>query len=127
MKRYLLDTNGLLRFILNDITSQSDQITALFDGAKDGKNEVTIPHIVFFEATYVLSAYYAFSRLEIKTQWDALLSITYLEIPDRVIVQKACVLWTTHKGISFADAILVLMAKENGMKLITFDKKLARL
>ncbi|MDP1722187.1 MAG: PIN domain-containing protein [Candidatus Gottesmanbacteria bacterium] len=127
MKRFLLDTNGLLRYSLKDIPVQSEQIAQVFRLVKNGKVELTIPLIVFFEATYTLTKFYGYTRVAVKEKYETLLLAPYIDIPDRYILREAYATWAQHPGVSFADAVLLHTAKLGGKELLTFDRKLKRL
>ena len=127
MKKYLVDTSALLRYILKDIPSQSGVVAEVFRQAKNGQSELTMPLAVFFEATYVLTAVYKFGRQAVKTQCEKFLMIPYLDIPERAALRGGYEIWVTHASISFADAVLFHMAKLGEKELFTLDKKLKHL
>lgn len=127
MMTYLLDTSALLRYILKDTHSQSEAIAEVFRQAKNGQSELSLPLVVFFEATYVLTSVYKFGRQAVKTQCEKFLIIPYLDIPDREILRLGYETWVKHAPISFADAVLFHMAKAEKKELFTFDKKLKNL
>lgn len=127
MKGLLLDTNAFLRYALNDIPSQADKVTEVFVQLKKGEVEVTIPIVVFLEATYVLVKVYGYGRAVVKQQCEAFFAIPSLTIPDRYVIREAYATWVQHLGVSFSDAVLLHIAKLSGKELLTFDKKLQRL
>jgi len=126
MKRYLLDTNALLRYILNDVQVQAKRVVKIFQEAENGTSTILIPSVVFFEATYVLTTIYRIRREEVKEQCEKLLLVPYLIIPDRVVIRVGYSTWVKQKALSFTDAVLLHTASAEGLELITFDKKLAR-
>lgn len=127
MKRYLLDTNAVLRYIINDVPDQSRVMIDVFRQVKAGACAVSIPLVVFFEATYALTGFYGYSRSVVKEYCEKFLAIPYLEIPEREILRLGYRTWVDRVGISFADAVLLHMAHTRGEELLTFDKKLATL
>lgn len=127
MTKYLLDTNGLLRYFLKDIPVQSENIASVFRRTKSGEAELTIPLIVFFEVTYMLTKFYHLQRSVVKEQCEKLLGIPYIDIPDRLTLREAYGTWVEHLSVSFADAVLLHTAKTSGKELLTFDRKLKRL
>lgn len=127
MKQYLFDTNAFLRYVLHDNPHQSDEIATLFAQAKKHECDITLPLVVFFEATYVLVSFYQLSKKDVVAQLKRFLQISYIHIPDRIVLQKGYVLWSQQGSISFADAVLLEMAKFEGRELVTFDKKLKHL
>ena len=127
MKSYLLDTSAFLRYLLHDIPAQSDTIAQIFRRAKQGECRVTLPLVVFFEATYTLATYYKLKRDEIKDRCEAFLTTPYLDIPDRQALLLGYQTWVENRSLSFADAVLMQTAKLGDQELLTFDKKLAKL
>lgn len=61
MKRYLLDTNALLRYLLNDNPGQADEIANILTLVKNGEAEATIPLVIFLETAYVLTTVRVYS------------------------------------------------------------------
>lgn len=126
MESLILDTNSLLRFLLNDIPSQAQQTTELLSKAKAKKVKVYIPQIIIFEIFFALDKYYKFLKTEVVDKIAALLSTKYLEIEDRLIFQDALELYKDKK-IDFVDCFLICKAKDAGYSLFTFDIQLKKL
>lgn len=124
MKQYLLDTNPLLRFLLNDITEQSNKVAELLNKAKTGKVKLSIAQIVIFEITFVLEKYYHFPKEKIVDGLGTLLATSYLEIQDRTAFQEALEFFK-GQNLDFVDCFLVCKAKESNATIFTFDKNLA--
>ena len=127
MRQFLLDTNAFLRYILNDVLSQADEITQVFIQSKKGEARVTVPIVVFLEATYVLTKVYGYERSLVKQQCEMFFAIPSLDIPDRYVLLDAYATWTENLSVSFADCVLLHMARIGGKELLTFDKGLQRL
>lgn len=124
MKLFILDTNAFLRYILNDIAKQADEVEAVFTLVKRLQAQVTIPLEVFLEAAYVLTRVYGYTRVMIQKSCREFFSIPGLDIPDRFMLEKAYTLWVEHRGVSLSDTVLLQMAKTSGKELLTFDRKL---
>lgn len=127
MTKYLLDTNALLRYLLKDIPSQSEEVAGLFRQAKSREIALTIPLIVFFEATYMLTKFYMVDRDAVQEKCERLIVAPYIDVPDRSVLREAYMIWTREQAISLADAMLYCMAVSGGKTLFTFDQKLRRL
>lgn len=68
----LVDANALLRYLLNDIPEQADQVEALFDEAERGDVRlITHAHIVA-EIVWVLSSFYTLLRQQVRQQVEAI-------------------------------------------------------
>lgn len=126
MKTYIVDTNGFLRFILNDIIDQANKVESLITKAKKNKISLLVPQIVIFEISFALEKYYHFTKLDVINRIESILSAKYLKIQDRNIFNEAIKLYK-QKSISFVDAFLIEKSKGEQVQLFTFDRKLKTL
>lgn len=120
-----LDTNVLLRLLVNDIPEQAAKVEDLLASAKP--NSFAVADAVFFECAWVLAGpLYGFNRDVIGSM---LLHITQIDQINcnRALVQRAVPRYVGHKTISFIDACLATYAELNqATPLLTFDKNLAK-
>jgi predicted nucleic-acid-binding protein len=126
MKHIIIDTNGFLRFILNDVPTQKKIVEKLLQEAKQNKILIFVPQIVIFEIEFTLSKYYGFSKEDIIEKLKIIASASYLDIQDREIVQTALKLYK-DEAVSFVDCFLYAKSKTEKIELFTFDKKLQNL
>ncbi len=126
MDKLILDTNGFLRFLLNDIPEQSEKVSKLLIKAKAKKTEIFIPQIIIFEIEFALDKYYKFPKAEIVDKLGVLLATQYLKIQDVNIFQEALRLFN-DKNVDFVDCFLLCDAKSKNATLFTFDKNLKKL
>ncbi|MBI3887772.1 PIN domain-containing protein [Candidatus Microgenomates bacterium] len=126
MKVYLLDTNSILRFFLQDIRAQYEQTKTLIAQAKQGNVKVIVPGVVIPELVYALEKYYAFSRKETAEVILALVKSSYVEIDDKFLYRSALNLYK-EVNIDFVDCYVICKAKVEEATLFTFDKKLQKL
>lgn len=126
MNVYLLDTNCLLRFFLQDIPQQYSETKAMLTQAKKGKIEVIVPGVVIPELIYSLEKFYGYSR---EVTVDTILSLvasSYIVVENKDIYRSALALYKEEK-IDFVDCYLVCKARHEGAEVFTFDKKLQKL
>jgi predicted nucleic-acid-binding protein len=123
MKRYLLDTNAILRFLLNDNLQQAEEVDTLFQQAKNGLAEIHIPFAAIYESVFVLDKRYKLSKIEFIPPLLELIQqqAVKVEEKDRLIASMQLFL---SQSISFFDAIVAIQAKQLDLELFTFDKKL---
>lgn len=126
MKRIIIDTNGYLRLLLNDIPQQSDKVEALLQQAKKGEIEIFLPQIVVFEIVFILEKYYQLSKEETLDKIESLVSTGYVTIESKEILLGAIALYR-ETSISFVDCFLTTLTASNSATLFTFDKKLEKL
>ena len=65
MKKYLLDTNVLLRFLLDDHPELSRAAARLFQQAADEKCLLILTDLCIAEAVWVLTSYYKIERQKV--------------------------------------------------------------
>ncbi len=119
-----LDTNIILRLLLQDVPELLRKVVTLIDDSKP--NSLSVADVVFFECVWILSGkMYNFDRALIGK-----ILIQVADIPqincNRAMLVKAVPLYVNNSQISFIDACLTVYAELNSAApLLTFDKKLA--
>lgn len=126
MKRYILDANAFLRFLLSDVREQADEVEKLFLQAKKKKVEIHIPQIVIFEIVFILEKYYGFPKQEIAEKINGIFATPYLFIQDRESFALSLKIFQKN-NIGFVDCFLYAKAQNEETELFTFDKKLKTL
>lgn len=126
MKKFVLDTNALLRFLLNDIPAQKNEVRKLLVEARNGKILLSIPSIVIFEINFVLTTHYHQTKDEIIEKLESLVALPYLDIQSKTIFGITIDLYK-RTSVSFVDCFLFAEAENQEAELFTFDKKLKNL
>lgn len=113
-----LDTNVVVRFLVNDDASQARRARALIEA-----NQVFVPVTVLLETEWVLRGGYGLPPAEVVRLLRALLGLPDLatEDPQRI----AGALEWHEGGIDFADA-LHLSGSIGAERFATFDEKLVK-
>lgn len=126
MNEYLIDTNYILRFILDDIPEQTKIVREYFTQAKLGQIRITVPYLAIIELDFNLSKLYKFSKREIAEKLFNFISIPFLEFEKREEILKALTLYP-KVNLDLVDILLYCEAKLSGKELLTFDRKLKKL
>lgn len=126
MQSLILDTNSFLRFLLNDVPEQANEVSKLFSKAKAKELDIYVSQIVIFEIEFALEKYYKFEKEEITNKLGTIISTPYLKVQDADIFQEAVVLFNNH-SLDFVDCFLICQARLKNFKLQTFDKNLQKL
>lgn len=118
-----LDTNIVLRFLLQDNTVQSPEITRLLQAAKP--NSFAVADVVIFECVWILQGKsYQMERELIASLLARFISIDQINC-NRVMVERVLSLYLKHPAISFIDLALSVYADfTNAQPLLTYDKKM---
>lgn len=117
-----LDTNALLRLLLNDIPQQHEAVRALLTNAS---GQLAIADTAIMELMFVLERYYGFSRQQANEAVVGLMQLSEINC-NRILFEKALPIYLDHMALSFEDCCLSVYATLNEAEpLWTFDKKLA--
>ncbi len=115
----ILDTNMILRYLLNDNKEMADEAEKVI---KQGNAGVTIEIIA--EVVYVLKRVYSIERDSIKI---SLLNFLLEVQADEKDVIKVGLEIYGKQNLDFVDCILYAYNRVKGYEIKTFDKKLKKL
>jgi predicted nucleic-acid-binding protein len=120
-----LDTNALLRLILNDISAHQLSVLKLI--SQNRPNSIAVADAVLLECAWILSgSYYQFDRSLVAASIQSVLEIPQLKC-NRVMFGLALQRYLEYPTISLVDACLVTYAElDNELPLMSFDKKLVK-
>ena len=121
-----LDTNVLVRFLVQDNVDQATIAGKIIDQLTDAAPGF-IGREVVVELVWVLERAYGYERTDIATAFDGLLSARELLLEDADDIGPALELYR-NEGFGFADLMIAAAARRVGaVELVTFDRKAARL
>lgn len=115
----MLDTNMILRYLLNDNEKMADEAEKII---REGSVQVTIE--VLAEVVYVLKGVYSIEREKIKSSLLDFLSEVQISEPE---VIKLGLETYAEQNLDFVDCILYAYSRVKGYEIKSFDKKLKRL
>lgn len=115
-----IDTNILLRFILQHDNPQTSTVNSLFQEA----TTLVIPDQALIEVCFVLSRHYGYSRKGVATVLGAVTSLQHV-VCEYDVLENSLGLWMKFPKLSFEDCWMVYSCEKKGIELLTLDKKLA--
>ena len=115
-----LDTNVVLRYLLNDVPEQSIKSENIITGSTS-----YITDVVAAEIVYVLERVIGMERSDIVKLVKSFLSLPNLIYNDYFLDQSLD-LYCTNKTLSIVDCYAATEAKVYGNSLVTFDKELVK-
>ena len=125
IKKEVLDTNVLLRFIVGDNEAQQKQAEQWFREAEAGKRKIVVVPLVVAEACFVLESFYKKQREEIAQAVEVFVGQRWLQVENREALLN---LWPWYaKGFHFVDSFLLAWSQAQGARVLTFDEKLKKL
>src|SRR5918995_1182659 len=99
----LLDTNPILRHVLDDLPDQSPQAHALFDRIERGERRVGATDTVIFECAYTPERFYPVPRPEIAANLLDILRLPGVILPGKRFYRRVFDLYVHDRRLSFAD------------------------
>ncbi|MEP6654368.1 MAG: type II toxin-antitoxin system VapC family toxin [Myxococcales bacterium] len=121
-----LDTNVLVRFLVEDDQVQAARATALIKRAIEGDDRLFVADIVMCEAAWVLGTTYKTPRREIAAVFRRLVGARHLAFASTDALARALSAFETGKG-DFADYLIREQAKAAGCAaVVTFDGALLK-
>lgn len=117
-----LDTNVLLRWLLDDVPEQ----TAAADELMSNGARLTVPDVALIETVYVLERVVGLTRTTVALSIETVLGVASVDV-DRALWREVLADYLRHPKVSITDSYLAAAARATGdTPLWTFDRKLAR-
>ena len=119
-----LDTNVLLRILLDDDPKQSRQAQAILASAARSGQAVLLPDVVLCEVEWVLSSTFGLTRARVAETLRRLLDATEFTFANRSVVNLAVANYERGKA-EFSDYLIGATARASGASTtFTFDRDL---
>lgn len=124
---YALDTNVIIRFVLNDHAELSAKSREIMQAAKDGSIVLYLDPVILAEAVFVLSSRYAAPRDRVVALLRLLVEKESTLMPDKQRYLRALDIFG-NTNAHFGDACACAAALEccKG-RLFSFDRKLSKI
>jgi predicted nucleic-acid-binding protein len=121
-----LDTNVLVRFLVEDDVQQSARAAAMVQSAIDAQQSLFVSDVVVCEVVWVLERAYGVARGEIAATLGKLLFARHLAFRKAELLRRALAGFQSGRG-DFADYVIREHAFEAGCDaVVTFDRALLR-
>ncbi|OGE31166.1 hypothetical protein A3C59_04130 [Candidatus Daviesbacteria bacterium RIFCSPHIGHO2_02_FULL_36_13] len=119
MSKNLLDTNLIIRFLVNDDPEKVNKVEKLL--VNKSNTNILLDTIVA-EIIWVLSSYYSLKKSEVIEKIRALIHLDTIDC-NAVLINKTLSIWEEN-NISYIDSYLVAVAKLGNITLFSYDNKL---
>ena len=121
-----LDTNVLVRFLVQDDVQQSEIVNIIFASAETHKQPLFVTSTVVLELMWVLKSAYDIPRAVILDALNELLSLTVLEFQDQLAIRDF-VVGAQDNNYDLSDLLIGQIGLFSGCNTtLTFDKKAAK-
>lgn len=127
IRKFLIDTNFILRPLNNDIPSQVEKSRQIFKKIEEKKAIGIVSILVINELVWILQSFYKKKRKEFIPKILKLLSLKNIKILE---VKKSELIKILEQmievNLDFTDLYLLYFSKELNYKISSFDKKLLK-
>jgi predicted nucleic acid-binding protein len=123
MKRLILDTNVLIRFLVQDDPKQSAGAAKLINEAQSGALELVLDRMVIAELVYVLMGHYKRVRVDVANTLLAIVQSPFVRADDESLLIDALLRFRDH-SVDFVDAWLSAKAAALSFPIASFDRDL---
>lgn len=113
-----LDTNVVLRFLLDDVPEQTEKAAKII-----GKDKVYLTDVIIVEVVYVLEKVIGLSRQNITKLVTGFLGFANV-VHNPYFLLNTINLYEHHSSLSIVDCYAAAEAEAYNNKLVTFDKRL---
>lgn len=126
MAAIFLDTNVLLRHLLDDDPQQSPKASAFLGRVERGEIRIRLADTVVFETVFNLQRRRGVSKAAIRDKLLPLLGLPTVELPGKHRIEKVFALYV-DTNISFADALHAVLMEQLGIeRIVSFDRDFDR-
>jgi len=122
----VVDTNVVIRLLVDDHPQLSSKAKELFNSAQNGNTTIYIDEVIVAEIIWLMLSFYKKEKQVIISLLEKLLSQKWIVNPRKEILQKALAFYASH-NVSFVDCWAMMIAKNKKYAFVTFDKTLDKL
>ena len=125
--KVLIDTNLVLRLLLNDIPSQSKHASQVFKQAEKGVVRIVFSVMVINELVWILEKFYKLKRSEFVPELKLLFLLKGVTTHELSVGQLLEIIDEfEHSKLDWVDIYLRSISENSDYKLETFDKLLKK-
>ncbi|MGE3311305.1 MAG: PIN domain-containing protein [Limisphaerales bacterium] len=121
MKRLILDTNVLVRFLVQDEAKQSAAATKLMNDAQSGAYELLLDRMVLAELVCVLMSHYKRTRVDVANTALAIVRSPQVRVEREPELVDSLLRFRDH-GVDLVDAWLAATGASSGLDVASFDR-----
>jgi predicted nucleic-acid-binding protein len=120
-ERRLVDTNLIVRYLVQDNEKHAKAAGRLFDACDRGDLVIVLLPVVLAECVFVLESFYGHARGDIASALGRLISSPGVEIGSAAIHLDALDRYRKTK-VHFVDCVIAATAATEGLPVASFDR-----
>ncbi len=121
MNKIIVDTNLLVRVLVNDDTTQTSLVISILQKVDAGEITIFVPDIVIIETCWVLKSVYKFTHTTISEALLILLNSRGVEVETEFLIEALHMYQIIN--VDFIDIYLSLKTKSLDMPILTWNKR----
>jgi len=125
-KTILVDTNIVIRLLLNDNTELVNKAKSLFSKAQQGLYLIYLDEVILADVVWTLSSYYKFEKVNIVDRLEKLIFQDWIVNPRKKLMIRALGLFGKI-NLSYIDCWIFTVNQNLKTSLETFDDDLKKL
>ena len=126
ISKYIVDTNVIVRYLLQDNEKLFKESKIFFDKVKSGAIKAYIEQTVFTETIYVLSSVYAVPRKEISEVLSDILMYKGMLNNDLDLLKGSLKIYE-NTNLHIVDSLICYKARKNNLQIMTYDEELKKI
>ncbi len=125
MERKIIDTNFIIRYLINDQPAHYKIARDFFDLVKLGKIKAVLEQTVFTETVFVLTKIYEIPRDKISNALIGLLEYKGVYNNEKEVLLESLAIYT-KTNLHIVDCIIIAKAKLHALEIQSFDQELIK-
>ena len=125
MEKKIIDTNLIVRYLVNDQPTHYKIARDFFDLVKLGKIKAILEQTVFTETVFVLAKIYEIPKDKISEALIGLLEYKGIYNHEKEVLLEALAIYT-QTNLHIVDCIIVAKAKLQNLEIQSFDQELMK-
>lgn len=118
----LVDTNVILRYLIEDGGEKAEQAKKLMKRVETGEEFIEISVLVTAEIIWTLEKVYKIPRADVVARLLDMFMLTGVKSKEKRVITRALNVYGTM-NVDFTDCYLVFLSKESDVPVYSFDKK----
>lgn len=123
MEKKIIDTNLIVRYLVNDQPAHYKKARDFFDFVKLGRIKAILEQTVFTETVFVLNKIYEIPKEKISDALSGLLSYKGIYNHEKEVLLNSLVIYETT-NLHIVDCVIIAKAKLQGIAIQSFDQEL---